>query len=131
MISYDANIIVAVSILSARLPIKDVVRALDKNIPIIGGDVTKFEPHHVDEVWEYMRINQPEWHTFARSLKDCTGAEGLLIDRGVENVRNGCLHEWSFCQFGEPLTLADLDCTYCNIIESVRSAALNTRISKG
>jgi hypothetical protein len=91
MVSFDCATIVAVSLLSSRLPIEEVLWALNTNVPCIGGDVTEFHQYHVDEIWQYIRSYHPDWFSFAVALP---ANDDPRIDRGVERLRNGCLHGW-------------------------------------
>jgi hypothetical protein len=123
MIPYNCNTLVAVSILCSRLQIEDVLVALNRNVPAIGGDGAEFKSHHVDQIWDHMRHHQIEWHTFALTLKH---NDDPRIDRGVENLRNGCLHEDLFQWYGG-VTFHILMMSYDAIIDPEKWRALNAR----
>ena len=90
MISYNCNTVVAVSILSSRLNVAEVLKVLIRNVPAIGGDAAEFKGHRLDQMWEHMRRHHNEWHTFALSLKH---DDDPRIDREIERLRKGCLHD--------------------------------------
>jgi hypothetical protein len=124
MISYNCNTLVAVSILSSRLKVGDVLQALNRNVPAIGGDGAEFKRHHLDQIWEHMRRHHNEWHTFALSLKHDNDPR---IDRAVQRLRNGCLHEYMFQQDGG-ITMDTLMMTYESVVDPVRFRAGNMGI---
>ena len=90
MITYNCNTLVAVAILSSRLEIEDVLHALSRNVPCIGGDGAEFEAHHIDQIWEHTRLYIPEFHEFALTLRH---DDDLSIDCGVARLQNGSLHK--------------------------------------
>jgi hypothetical protein len=119
MISYNCNTIVAVAILHSRLKIEDVLHALNRNVPCIGGDGAEFEAHHIDQIWEHMRLYIPEFHAFALSLRD---DDDPRIDRGVARLQNGSLHEYMYQQ-DEGVTFDTLMATYESIVDPARFRA--------
>jgi hypothetical protein len=120
MILYDCNTIVAVALLTSRLPNKDALLALNTNLPCIGDDVTEFDRNHINQIWEHMRLHQPKWYSFALGLND---DEDPRLDRGVERFRNGCLHGSMYGHAGEEVTFDTVMMKFEKIVGPVENQA--------
>jgi hypothetical protein len=71
MTTYNCNTLVAVSLLCSRVEkISTTLFLLNKNVLCIVGYDFEFKSHHIDQAWEYMRCNQPEYYSFALTLKE-------------------------------------------------------------
>jgi hypothetical protein len=85
MTSYNCNTLVTVAIFCSRFKIEDVLHALNRNVPCIGGDGAEFRAHHIDQIWEHMRRYEPEFHEFALTLRH---DDDPRIDRGIARLQN-------------------------------------------
>jgi hypothetical protein len=115
MIPYSCHTLVTNSFLTSRLPIEDVLWALNENIPQAEDNVTVFQEYHVDQMWEYMHLCHPRWHSFALALKD---DDHPRIGHAVRRFWNGCLREWMCAHDEKEVTFDTLMKTYGSIADS-------------
>jgi hypothetical protein len=117
----NCNTLVALAILDNQLPDDgEIVWALNRNVPCIGGDGFEFKTHHINQLWEYMRDTQHEWYQFAFGLRFFSDSR---LDYGVRSLQNGCLHDYMFPP-EEEVTFDTLLAAYESIVDPARYRAV-------